>query len=277
MPLSISPRVRALAVAFVVSLGVLAGGQSAYAQSVLVLGALSSPAWNTEVAAKLTADGRFSSVTIINASTTTPSVATLQTYDAVLVFNDGSFANSSALGDNLHAYLLGGGGVVNAAFTSVSYPIEGAWQTNADYALIPGGFTSAQASLGTIALPAHPVVAGVTSFNGGTSSYRGAGTLSAASTGIANWSSGEGLAATKSVGSGIVVTLNFFPPSSTSQADFWVASTDGALLMANALKFVADSSTTPPAPVPTLTEWAMLLLVLALAGSGALVVSRRTA
>jgi hypothetical protein len=37
---------------------------------------------------------------------------------------------------------------------------------------------------------------------------------------------------------GRVARLNFFPPSGDVQPDFWVGSTDGDLLLANALDFV---------------------------------------
>ena len=46
--------------------------------------------------------------------------------------------------------------------------------------------------------------------------------------------------------------LNFYPPSSTSRADFWVATTDGAKLYTNALVWAAEGATPPPA-APTLT------------------------
>ena len=36
-----------------------------------------------------------------------------------------------------------------------------------------------------------------------------------------------------------IVGLNFFPPSSDAQAGLWTASTDGALLMGNALAWAA--------------------------------------
>ena len=247
---------------------------AALAQSVLIVGAPGNTAWNTEVAAKLQADGRFTTVDVVNGSTSTPSVATLQTYDSVLVYNDIDFSDNTALGDNLHAYLLSGGGVVNAVFETEFNPLGGAWATNADSAVVSSSFGGSQATLGAVALPGHPVMAGVVSFDGGTSSYRGNGGLTAGSTLIASWSTGEILAATKTVSSGTVVSLNFFPPSSDSRIDFWQASTDGDLLMANALAFAADS-VAAPVVVPTLTEWAMILMALALGVLAVLTLSRR--
>jgi hypothetical protein len=108
--------------------------------------------------------------------------------------------------------------------------------------------------MGTVLVPAHPIMAGVSTFNGGTHAYRPTGTtLTAGSTLIARWSDNKVLLA---VGAGPRrVDLGFWPVSSDCREDFWVASTDGARLMANALVFAAgtapcypncDQSTTAP-------------------------------
>jgi hypothetical protein len=82
---------------------------------------------------------------------------------------------------------------------------------------------------------------GVTSFNGGYYSYRPTTTaLTAGSTLIASWSDGMPLVATKEVGTARRVDLGFFPPSNDVDSYLWDAATDGDLLMANALAWVAQ-------------------------------------
>ena len=80
-------------------------------------------------------------------------------------------------------------------------------------------------------LPGNPLLAGVSSFDGGSSSFRNPTGLAAGATQVAHWSDGTPLVAFK----GRVVGLNFFPPSSDVRSDFWKSSTDGVRLMTNAL------------------------------------------
>jgi len=69
------------------------------------------------------------------------------------------------------------------------------------------------------------------------------GALNADSKLIAEWSNGVPLVAELQRGKGRVVVLNFFPPSSdTGDPRFWVSSTDGHLLLSNALAYVGRSS-----------------------------------
>lgn len=49
--------------------------------------------------------------------------------------------------------------------------------------------------------------------------------------------------------SGKVVSLNFFPPSTDAHGDSWDSTTDGALLMHNALLFVAGVTSYMPTKV----------------------------
>jgi hypothetical protein len=79
---------------------------------------------------------------------------------------------------------------------------------------------------------------GVTSFSGGTSSFRALTTaLTPGSTLIAQWSDGKTLVAAGA--NPRRIDLGFYPPSSSCVSSFWDANTDGDLLMANALSTVA--------------------------------------
>src|SRR5438105_9015030 len=70
--------------------------------------------WVSEVQSKLVATGRFGQVDIIDAGSTTPTLAQLLAYKSVFVWSDTSFADPTALGNNLADYVDGGGGVVIA-------------------------------------------------------------------------------------------------------------------------------------------------------------------
>jgi hypothetical protein len=224
-----------------------------------------------DVQSKLIASGQFSTVDIIDASAVTPTVAQLQAYKAVLVWSNSSFAGSVALGNNIDTYLRAGGGVVIAVFANTDpgdLELQGAWATNVDSPMtVLSQSEGVQLTLGTIHVPGSPLLAGVTSFNGGTSSYNDPGTLTPGAIDIADWSNGTPLIATKLINGSLVVALNFFPPSSDARADFWVASTGGTQLMVNALKN-AGTAVAAAAAIPTLSVWPMAVLALLLLGAG---------
>lgn len=189
-----------------------------------------------DVQSKLMGTGRFSSVTLIDCTSTTPSVATLQGYRAVLTWGDDDYADPTTLGNNLATYAGGGNTVVVATFAlgadGEDYDIAGGI-----VALLPfvqGIDEGYAADLTLVAdVPGSPLLAGVSSFDGGSASYRDDVTLASGATQVAHWSSGLPLVAYK----GNVVGLNFWPPSSDAYPDAWLSSTNGAALMANALLF----------------------------------------
>ena len=215
---------------------------TAAAQDVAVWGAPSSVLWNAEVVSTLDSTGLFTSVTGFNAGTSTPTLGDLLAYDAVLAYSDASWASGSAMGDVLADYADAGGTVVVAVF---SFNSSGGLSLGGR--LVTGNympFTQANQSSGSalsivIDDAGSPLMTGVTSFSGGTSSYHDQIALTAGATQVAGWSNGRPLVAHKQISTGPVVALNFYPPSTGSRADFWDATTDGDLLMANALLFDA--------------------------------------
>ncbi len=224
----------------------LSFGVQAKAQDVLLVAA-DYDAWVPEVQAKLLGTGLFTTVDIFDAKLGTPTLVQLQAYDAVLVWSDFAFADPTALGDVLADYVDGGGGVVQAMFSFYNtIPVGGRWQAQG-YNVWQYGSSSPGTSLtlGTIHQPGHPILAGVAGFNGGTSSYHATvGALNPGAAAIADWSNGRPLIADNITSfSGCVAGLNFFPPSSDVSSDFWDASTDGDLLMANALLYCSGAVT----------------------------------
>jgi len=221
-----------------------------YSQSVLICGSPLEAVWLTDVQMKIQASGQFVAVDIFNTSFATPTAESMFPYDAILVFTDSPPSDAITFGNNIASYIDQGGGVVNCVFSMASVPIMGLFGTT-NYAVAE--YANAQSeniplSLGTIPNPNHPILNGVISFNGGSSSYHSPGTLFApGSTVDAYWSNGQWLVATReNVGTLSVrrADLNFYPPSSDVRPDFWDASTNGALLMANALTWVMNGVVT---------------------------------
>ena len=213
-----------------------------------------------DVRNKLLGTGSFAAVDLFNVSgfaqsgfpaSPTPTLAQLQQYNAVLVFSDNGFSNGVALGNVFADYMDAGGGVVAATFAfyncSNCLGIEGRI-LSANYLPFTRGTQSQGVPLTLVAdQPLHPILAGVASFNGGTSSYHNNPiSTTAGSTLVAHWSNGQPLVATKHPTSGRIVGLNFYPPSTGARSDFWSANTDGARLMANALNWAADNANSAP-------------------------------
>jgi hypothetical protein len=167
----------------------------------------------------------------------TPTLAELQAYTAVLVYSEAPLFDSVAFGNVLADYVDAGGTVVVATFgyNNNTYGLGGRLLTNAYLPVTPAG--QVQGTLRSLVpiQPGHPLLQGVSSFNGGSSSYRNIVSLAPGATLVAIWNDAADtpLIAVK----GHVVALNFYPVSSTARADFWDASTDGGRIMANALRW----------------------------------------
>ena len=215
--------------------------------NVAVCGAESSATYREDVQAKLLGTGQFNSVSLIAANTVTPTLEELQAFDAVIVWSNTSYADDTAIGDVMADYVDSGGGVVSAVFEvagGMGYNMKGRWLSG-EYPVIPyGNKLSGTASLGTIHQPAHPIMTSVAAFDGGSSSWRPTTTsLNPAATLIAEWSDGKPLVAVMEIGGVARADLGLFPPSADVASGAWDPTTDGALLMANALTWVAEGGT----------------------------------
>ena len=216
--------------------------------NIAILGATDEPTWLEDIQTKLMATNKFQSIDIVDVLNSTPTISTLLNYDSLLVFNDDSYDDRIALGNIIADYIDTGRGVVTSVFETAGgfgY-LHGRWHDEGYYVIDPGGQDEdTQLYLGTVLLPNHPIMVGVTTFDGGSSSYYGTGSLSPYTTLIANWTNGSPLIAEKSNKdngdpiAGRCVALNFYPPSSDVRVDFWNPATDGATIMANALEYAA--------------------------------------
>lgn len=201
-----------------------------------------------DVRQKINAVGYFNTVDTYNTQSGTPTLNYLKQYDAVLVWNDSHALDEVALGNVLAQYIDNGGGVVDAVFDIGSIPVLGAYNTAAYRVLTPGGqLQGTVRTLGAVSLPSHPIMEGVTSFNGGTGSYRsGSAAITPGSYVIARYDNSEYFILGKENVGPLAVrraSLNFLPVSADALANSWVTSTSGALIMANALRWVANSNT----------------------------------
>ena len=208
--------------------------------------------YNTDIRNKLRATGLFRGVDIISVTAADLPVTPeqLNPYDAVLVYSAQAFNDPASLGNALADFEDAGGGVVLGLYSgdTSKYPLAGRlrdelyppWAESGDNF---GNFLSL-----VEAIPQHPIVEGVKSFDGGQDSYYQQNpTLTPGSTVVAKWSNGQPLVATRQVGGGRMVGLNFFPVSGDVRNYAWNSSTDGGRLMANALAWAA-------APAPFLAK-----------------------
>ena len=184
--------------------------------------------------------GMFNVVDIINYDI--PTLPTLRHYDAILVWTDGSIDDT--IGDTLAAYIDEGGGVVSAVFNLfVGWGIEGT-RFNTDYLLLNLGAYSSDVTttLGTVHDPNHPIMDLVSTLSNSTSYRSNNATMTTGSVVIAEWSDGLPLVVVKeNLGPANArrADINLFPPSSTVRSDLWDATTDGDILLANALVWVS--------------------------------------
>lgn len=214
--------------------------------SVLVAGSPGNPDWLLDVEAKLDATGLVAADTFLT-SGGTPTLAELQSYDAVFIFTDAGATDPMAFGNNLAAYIDGGGAVVDATFTP-NVSITGGFTAYELYSM-SGQSNGANLGIGTILEPGHPTLSGVSSFDGGTSSFHNTGgTVAAGATLVAEYTTGAPfIIVDENVGPANTrrTFLNFYPPSIDARDDFWNTTSDGALIMANALRWTANFSDGP--------------------------------
>ena len=206
---------------------------------VLIVGSPSTASWNTDVQAKLVATGAFGQVDIFDATTGTPTLAQLQSYQAVLAFSDFPFADTNALGDVLADYFDGGGRVVDATFANVNtanLALGGRWHTGG-YELIetlPQAGANETAPV-QIVEAGSPLVAGVTTLTSTAGFKSSGGPINGAQV-VARWGSSGAPLIVRGIKNGhAFAALNFYPPSADARGDFWIG--DGAVIMRNALLF----------------------------------------
>ncbi|WP_299764827.1 T9SS type A sorting domain-containing protein [uncultured Dokdonia sp.] len=214
--------------------------------SVLVAAAPGNDDWIDDVEAKLDGTGLVAADTFLTGAGT-PTLAELLAYDAVLVFTDAGVADPMGFGDILGQYIDSGGAVVDATFTP-NVSITGGFTAYELYSN-SGQSNGANLGIGTINDPGHPILEGVSSFDGGTASFHNtAGTIATDAVVIAEYTTTDPfIIIQENVGPANTrrTFLNFYPPSIDARDDFWDTTSDGALIMANALRWTSFFSDGP--------------------------------
>lgn len=204
-------------------------------EAILIVGAPATDTWSNDVQSKLVATGAFQKVDIFNAKVSTPTLAALKAYTAVLVYSDAGFSDPVTLGNNVADYFDGGGRVVIATFANASVKITGRWESGLYQLVNPAGQQSpAEAAALKILEPASPLVAGVAKLTA-TAAYMSTGAAINGGVVVAQWGDGKPLIVRGVKNGRPYAALNFYPPSSGARADFWAG--DGATIMKNALLY----------------------------------------
>ena len=199
----------------------------------------------TDVQAYLQATGQFGNIDIVDCVTTTPALGDLTPYDAVLTWTNVSYNDAAALGDVFADYVDQGGAVVVAVFatssTTANRSLEGRWQTGYELIQVAGGNVGGAASLGAINNALHPTVQGVSTLEA-SSAFRPQATIPILQgTVIAEWDDGAPLIVTDAPLGGRV-DLGLYPPSNNCSASFFDITTDGDVIVANALTYAISTA-----------------------------------
>ncbi len=245
-------RVRAAALAALAG----AAGLPAYAQDVAVLGASSVRQANADVETSLTSTGAFPNVSVFDVGATTPTLAQLQAFDAVLVYTDDlPFQDPAAFGNVLADYVDQGGGVVLAGNVFIpGTEIGGRFGAGAYNPLTANGrpAEAVESKLELVA-PSDPAVRFVVRVYGGTSSPHASGlSVQPGVNLVATWWDGDDATAPEtqepfvarrfSLQRGSIVALNFHPVSDRLFPGHWKDVSDGEVLMGAALLYAAKLS-----------------------------------
>ena len=188
-----------------------------------------NPDFAANIVAGLNGTGQLGTVTDFNGEVNVPIASDFVGIDVVLVASDNpGWGDPDGIGDALADYVDGGGRVVQMVFglycPSDDLGVGGRWVSEGygAFDVTPCEQIDGDGPLGFTAVDAaSPLLAGVTSFNGGGSSYRNAVTLAGDATLVATWDDEASLPfeAWTTAHTGCVVGLNFFPPSSDARDD----------------------------------------------------------
>jgi len=200
----------------------------------------------TDVQSKLMATGKFTAVDIFETRFGTPTLSQLQTYDAVLTWNNYSYQNATLLGDVLADYVDAGGGVVVAMYTVGNnarilgrFDSQNYWCIN-----VPSNSYSTYGAqtLGTVYDPTHPIMEGVSVLNATNPTISTNSAIMPGAIKISDWSGGKPLVVTKLINGHRRVDLGMRPESNSVDGSEWNSTSDGGLLIANALLWSSNKT-----------------------------------
>lgn len=223
----------------------LSGTALAQDGNIGVLHATDVTCGGSDVTASIGTTGRTQTQVAVDVSGTTPTLANLAPYDAVLVYNDGRpFADPDALGDVLADYVDTGGGVVIAGGALMAPTAIGGRFAAENYSpfTLDGTFLQGEQHQLVFDEPSHPTLRFVARVYGGPDSTHAGGLeVVNPSVQVASWSDGEPFVAYKVYfNRGNVVALNFLPISSDCMPNEWYTATDAEHLLTSSLLWTVD-------------------------------------
>ena len=252
------------------------------AANIAVLSNQYAPELATDFNAQLTGH----TFTGIDVSTTTPTLAELQAYDAVLLFEDGTFSNATNVGNVVAQYANSGHAVILGTFYDQDRSDAGGHGWGALESIDPNttdtvGCSYTANAINAASIVAHPLTTGVTSLFSGPTGYSGGNQAKPGSVVLANWTNLNELGnpdpaiAYRITGNACVIHIGIIPHYGllgTYGVDFggdfyqvWQNASDYA---------VGGCQAVVAAPVPAMTDWGMMTFVL-LAGSASVFMLRR--
>ncbi|MGE0433633.1 MAG: putative Ig domain-containing protein [Planctomycetota bacterium] len=228
-----------LTVVALVLLGLFATA-TASAQPVVLICSGESGAGPQELANALGATGLITTIDGMDISQTTPTVATLSNYDAVIVYTNSQPLDTVTLGNNLATYVNNGGGVVEISATSVNgFHVAGNWTSHTCLQASDNWDVNAS-TIGTL-VEAHPVITNVNTFNAGVLRLLDQTVVNGARI-LRRYSDNSVLAAVNESFAGRIAAVNVFAWTDTVDPDIgWAtAGNDVDLCIAQACVWVAN-------------------------------------
>ncbi len=217
-----------------------AGGTSSFSPRVLLLyGEPPGLGHCIDVKIKLVESGSFALVDTFDALQSTPTLSSLQAYDAVLIHSDWvdqyKIQSAVALGDVLADYFDGGGAVIVMSMANSGSLIQGRFGTASNgYILIDGAasWDAPPSEIGTVFEKRSLLLANVATFKAG-AAWRSRGSVLNGGIVVASWADGVPLIIRGVKASRRIVTLNFYPASKSVRSDYWQG--DGTAILKNAI------------------------------------------
>ncbi|KAJ6247234.1 btb/poz domain-containing [Anaeramoeba flamelloides] len=192
----------------------------------------------------------ISQVTSMDVSRRIPTLEEIKNYDSIFVFSCDPFKDPVEMGDLLADYVETNRGLVICSIFALE---NGEFGRNLKGRIVNDGFlpimkgrviSHQESHIGEVEISEHPIMKEVTSFNGGKFSYRiDATNVQTGSSVIARYEDGNILIAEnrKEDDFGAVVVLNLWPISDeiSTNGNYWLTSTDGAMIIANTVQYAS--------------------------------------
>jgi len=187
----------------------------------------------------------FKNITVLDGQKSIIECSMLLNYKGILVFTNMA-PDLEMLGNKMTEYLESKSkfehkGVVLAAYSNYSgFTLTGNWTKYTPWYPSSECIIHVRSTLGSF-IHNHPILKNVSKFDGGIRSTRIVVQLHKTTKVIANWADKVPLIVERQVEEHKVIGLNFYPISNQVDNDGWEKTTDGAVVIGNALSYVASS------------------------------------